>query len=49
MSKIHESIKLEISKYARHMSIEAAARKVKINRLGRHDDLIDEVMKKLAG
>lgn len=45
MSKIHQSIKTEIELYSRHMSVEAAASRVKASRLGRVDYIVDEVLK----
>lgn len=45
MSSIHQSIKSEIELYSRHMSLKAAANRVKANRLGRVDFIVDEVLK----
>lgn len=47
MSKIHISIAHEIKMYSRHMSLEAAAKKVKASRLGRVDFVVDEVVAKI--
>lgn len=47
MGKIHIAVKHEVEMYARHMSIDAAARKVKVSRLNRVDFVVDEVVKKI--
>ena len=47
MDKIHAVVKHEVEMYARHMSIDAAARKVKASRLNRVDFIVDEVAKKM--
>lgn len=49
MDKIQISIAQEIKKYARHMSLEAAVKKVKATRLNRVDFIVDEVAAKIAG
>lgn len=49
MDKLHTAIERELLQYAKHMSLDAAAHKVKANRLGRVDFAVDEVVNKLKG
>lgn len=47
MNKIHLSIAHELKVTMKYLSFEAAVRKVKAARLGRVDNIVDEVVKKL--
>ena len=47
MDKIQISIAQEIKKYSRHMSLEAAVKKVKATRLNRVNFIVDEVVAKI--
>lgn len=49
MDKIQIRIAHEIKMYSRHMSLEAAIKKVKAARLGRVDFIVDEVAAKIGG
>lgn len=47
MTKIHARIRHQLQVMAKHMSLDAAARRLKAAELGRLDFIIDEVVKSM--